>query len=123
MRRCTSSMLANAASIAAWASLSARPATQISAIVPSSGRARRTLFERDVISGENPANAFGDMPARKGGAADVLYVGIELQRIAGSLAGELCAPFCIADFVAVGLAIFQNLDLSHGATRGEGHRV
>src|SRR5262245_41918158 len=68
---------------------------------------------------ESP-DPFGDVTAGERGAADVLDVLVELQRGAMRLADELFAPLRVANLVAVGLAIVEDLDLPHGAVGVQG---
>src|SRR5581483_2052106 len=96
--RCTRSIAPNARSIAR----SARgPAARISTSVPSSGRARLMRTQLVLIDLQKPLHTIGDVPAGESGAADVGDVTIELQRVAGRLAGELRAPAGIAHLAAV----------------------
>src|SRR5437016_1449314 len=97
------------------------PETVISTNVPSSGRQRRiSVFEREFIETEQTFDAVSDMAAGEGCAADIFDVILEFELRAVLLAGELPAPFLIADFVAVGFAIVQDFELPHAAIGVQG---
>src|SRR5277367_214661 len=120
-------MAANAASIAVCRlTFVLAPATPISTTVPSSGRARRTspawastacggtqlaIGNGDSIGGQQAPDAVGDMLAGERGAADILNVLTNLDRVAVVTPDKLRAPTRVAHFAPVGLAIFENLDL------------
>src|SRR5690349_25100890 len=89
----------------------------MSTSVPSRGRARRRLFEGDFTGRKQALYAVSDVAAGEGGTADVGDVAVELERGVGLFPGELRAPARIADFVAVGLAVFHDLDAVHRPRR------
>src|SRR5690242_9100315 len=116
-------MAAKASSMAAFISAGAAPATAISTKVPSSGRARRRLFEADVIDRQNPLDAFGHVPRRQRGAGDVADVPLHVERIAARLAVELREPIGIGHLAAIGFAVLQDLHLLDAAVRRQRYRI
>ena len=83
----------------------------ISTNVPREGRARRTLFEADIIGCEDTVNALGHMPAGKRCATDIVDPIVESKPRARSFADELLSPIGIPNFAAVAFPVIQNLDL------------
>ena len=57
------------------------------------------------------------------GGADVLDILADLHGIAVMAAHELRAPAPVAHLAAIGLAVFEDLDLSYGGGRRERDRV
>src|ERR1700751_5009639 len=123
MRRWTRSIAAKAPSIARCNSASPAPRAVMSTNVPRSGRARRTSLETNFISGENAAHALRDVPAGKGGAADVVDAVVQSKARAGRFADKLFAPVGIANFAAVAFAIIKDFDLFNAAFRQQRHCV
>src|SRR5262249_19938088 len=118
MRRCTLATASKAASIAACVAAGAAPATAISTKVPSSGRARRVLFEPGC-NGHDPLHAFGHMVRRQSGAGNVADVAADLQRAAAGFSDELREPARRPDLAAVRLAILQDLHAADSSARVE----
>src|SRR4029077_622568 len=85
--------------------------------VPRSGRARRTSLETNFISGENAAHAVRDVPAGKGGAADVGDAGVQSKKRTWRFADKLFAQIRIANFAAITLPVIQNFDLLNRSLR------
>src|SRR5258708_30262801 len=109
--------------MAASSSDRAAPAASIWTNVPSSGRARRTLWEAVAIGCQYSLHAFGDMCRRQGRAGNVADVAVDLERAAAGLADELREPARAPDFAAIGLPVLQDLDAVDGAARRQCHRV
>src|SRR5262245_24285862 len=74
------------------------------------------------MEAQESTDPFGDVTAGERGAADVLDVLVQLQLSAMGLADELLAPLRVANLVAVGLAIVEDLDLPYGAVGVQGQR-
>src|SRR5262249_43621321 len=92
----------------------------ISTIVPSSGRARRSVAasisavlrwtQCCVVYFEQPLHALGHVPAGQRRAGDVPDAGVQFDLVGGRLADELLAPAGEADLTAVRLAVVEDLD-------------
>src|SRR5579864_6770698 len=123
IRRSTRAIAAKPLSIAAAVAAQGDASARISTIVPSIGRARRTLFEGDVIKSQEPLDAIGDVAARKRRAADILDVVVEGERRGRGLANELLTPIGLANLVTVALFVLHDLDAAYRAVAIERHRV
>src|SRR6266536_960022 len=123
MSRCTLAMASNAASIAAFMSDRARPATAISTNVPRRGRARRTLSPAVAIERDDPLDAFGHVKRRQRRAGNIADIAADPQRTAAGLSDELPEPAGVPDLAAVGLAILQNLDPMDAPARVQGDGI
>src|SRR5689334_19925642 len=103
-------MALNARSIASCNFASLSPRAVISTNVPRAGRARRTLFEANLISRQDAAHALGHMAAGKRCATDIVDAVVESKPRARSFANELPSPIRIANFAAITFPVIQNLD-------------
>ena len=68
---------------------------------------------------EQAANSIGDVLARQGGAADILYVPSDSDRIRVVAANELLAPTGVPNLPSKGFAVLQNFYLPDVAIQGE----
>src|SRR4249919_2891291 len=110
-------MASNARSIAPCNFASLSPRAVISTNVPRDGRARRTLFEADLISRKDASHALGYVPAGKRCATDIVNAIVESEPGARSFADELLSPFRIANFTAITFPVIQNFDLLNLSVR------
>ena len=110
-------MASNAQSIAPCNFASAQPRAVISTNVPREGRARRTLFDADLISRENASYAFGHVPAGKRCATDIVNAVVESEPGARSFADELLSPISIANFAPITFPLVQNFNLLNLSVR------
>src|SRR4029077_7540093 len=94
-------MASNARSIAPCNFASLSPRAVISTNVPREGRARRTLFEADLIGCEDTVNALGVGPEGKRSATDIVDSLFEREPGAGSFPEELFSPIGFANFAAI----------------------
>src|SRR2546427_5367573 len=102
MQRWTRRTSSKAASTARCAAAALAGGAVISTKVPRSGRHRRTsALEDERIEAQDSPDALRDVAAGERGAADVLDVGVELERRAVGLADELLAPLRVANLVSV----------------------
>src|SRR4051812_43675744 len=110
-------MASKARSIAPCSFASLSPRAVISTNVPREGRARRTLFEADLISREDASHAIGHMAARKRCATDIVDAFVESEPRARCFAHELFSPISIANFASITFPVIQNFDLFNRSIR------
>src|SRR6188474_21311 len=110
-------MALNARSIALCNFASSSPRAVISTNVPREGRARRTLFEADLISRENASHPIGHMPTGKRCAADIVDALVESESRARSFANELLPPISVANFAAITFSVIENFELLNRSLR------
>src|SRR5215472_11574805 len=103
-------MASNARSTAPCNFASSSPRAVISTNVPREGRARRTLFEADLISREDAAHALGHMATGKRCSTDIVDAIVESEGRGRSFADKLLSPIRIANFPAVTFPVIQNLE-------------
>src|SRR2546426_3040811 len=111
--------------IADWPRRSSRPRIRTSTSVPRSGRSRRCSAsgECNIEDCQNAAYPFGDMLARKGCAADVSNIFVELKCVSGMFPDKLGTPSRVPDLAAEALAIYENLDAEDDPRRVERDRI
>src|ERR1051325_2571938 len=115
---CETSLSGSCALISRWTCSTAANATSIdssrsavtSTNVPSSGRQRLCIPKEQLPGDEQPPDSIGHVPARQRRPRDIFDVFIELHRCPEAFANELLPPRGVADFAAVGLAIFEDHD-------------
>src|SRR4029077_18100066 len=116
-------MASNARSMAPCNFASLSPRAVISTNVPREGRARRTLFEADLIGCEDTVNALGHVPAGKRCATDIVDAFVDSESRARSFADELLSPIGIANFAAITFPVIQNFDLLNRSVRRKRHCI
>src|SRR5882757_10757321 len=107
----------NAAVMAAWAVAGSNPCIRTLTKVPKSGLQRSNVREENGIGCQQTADAVGDVFGRQRRSGNVLDILSQLQRRCEAFACELSAPFGISNVSAIGLPIFENLDVCDCAVR------